>query len=98
MAVEPHSMTWVAGQRGPDRTGESWGQGLAHWPCVTRVVTDAGKGLERGVQRAREVRRTAAAGRENASTTPLQRGLDVCHTQRELQRVGHGKWKRAERQ
>ena len=24
MAVEPHSMAWVAGQRGPDRSGESW--------------------------------------------------------------------------
>lgn len=98
MAVEPHSMTWVAGQRGPDRTGESWCQVLANWPCVTRVVTDAGKGLERGVKLAREVRRTAAEGRENASTTPLQMGLDVFHTQRELQRVVHGKWKRAERQ
>ena len=29
---------------------------------------------------------------------PLQMGLDVFHTQRELQRVVHGKWKRAERQ
>jgi hypothetical protein len=44
MAVEPHSMTWMAGQRGPDRSGESWCQVLAKWPCVTRVVTDAGKG------------------------------------------------------
>ena len=98
MAVEPHSMTWVAGQRGPDRSGESWCQVLAHWPHVTRVVTDAGKGLERGVKLAREARRAAAEGQENAATVPLQMGLDVFHTQRELQRVVHGKWKRAERQ
>src|SRR3989442_14728144 len=24
VAVEPHSLTWLAGQRGPDRTGEKW--------------------------------------------------------------------------
>jgi hypothetical protein len=24
MAVEPHRMAWVTGQRGPDRSGESW--------------------------------------------------------------------------
>ena len=98
MAVEPHTMTWVAGQRGPDRSGESWCQVLAKWPCVTRVVADAGKGLERGVKLAREARRTAAEGQENAATVPLQMGLDVFHTQRELQRVVHGKWQRAERQ
>ena len=98
MAVEPHSMAWVAAQRGPDRSGESWCQVLTKWPCVTRVVADAGKGLERGVKLAREARRTEAAGQENAATVPLQMGLDVFHTQRELQRVVHGKWQRAERQ
>jgi hypothetical protein len=98
MAVEPHSMAWVAGQRGPDRSGESWCQVLANWPWVTRVVTDAGKGLERGVKLAKEARRTAAEGQEEVSVLPLQMGLDVFHTQRELQRVVHGKWKRAERQ
>jgi hypothetical protein len=65
---------------------------------VTRVVTDAGKGLERGVKLAREARCTVAEGHEDASAIPLQMGLDVFHTQRELQRVVHGKWKRAERQ
>jgi hypothetical protein len=24
MAVEPHSMAWMAGQRGPERSGDSW--------------------------------------------------------------------------
>jgi len=50
MAVEPHSMAWVAGQRGPDRSGESWCKLLAHWSCVERVIADAGKELERGVK------------------------------------------------
>jgi hypothetical protein len=98
MAVEPHSMAWVTAQRGPERSGESWCQVLAKWPCVTRVVADAGKGLERGVKLAREARRTAAEGQEHAATVPRQMGLDVFHTQRELQRVVHGKWQRAERQ
>lgn len=98
MAVEPHSMTWVAGQRGPDRSGESWCQVMANWPCVTRVITDAGKGLERGVKLARVARHTVAEGQEDASGLPLQMGLDVFHTQRELQCVVHGKWQRAERQ
>jgi hypothetical protein len=89
MAIEPHSMTWVAGQRGPDRSGESWCQVLANWPGVEHVIADAGKGLERGVQLTNEAR--APKGESIAM------GLDVFHTQRELQRVVHGKWKRAER-
>src|SRR4029453_5652804 len=44
---EPHSMAWVAGQRGPDRSGESWGELVAKWPSVEHVLADAGKGLER---------------------------------------------------
>jgi hypothetical protein len=28
MAIEPESMAWMAGQRGPDRSGESWAQGI----------------------------------------------------------------------
>jgi len=56
MAVEPHSMAWVAGQRGPDRSGESWCKVLANWPGVERVLADAGKGLERGVKLTNEAR------------------------------------------
>ena len=32
VAVEPHSMAWLAGQRGPNRTGETWGDVLKAWP------------------------------------------------------------------
>src|SRR5947207_1042921 len=59
MVVEPHSMAWVAGQRGPDRSGESWCEVLMNWPCVVRVITDAGKGLARGVKLANEARAAA---------------------------------------
>jgi hypothetical protein len=95
MGVEPHSMAWVAGQRGPDRSGASWSELIAKWPCVEHVIADAGKGLERGVKLANEAR--AAAAHALAVARPIQMGLDVFHTQRELQRVVHGQWRRAER-
>jgi hypothetical protein len=97
MAVEPHSMAWVAGQRGPDRSGESWCKLLAHWPCVERVIADAGKGLERGVKLAQEARKAADEAHEEATAKPLAMGLDIFHTQHELQRVLHHKWRQAER-
>jgi hypothetical protein len=95
MGVEPHSMAWVAGQRGPDRSGASWSTLIAKWPCVEHVLADAGKGLERGVKLANEAR--VAAAPAPAGGRPIQMGLDVFHTQRELQRVVHGQWRRAER-
>jgi hypothetical protein len=89
MAVEPHRLAWVAGQRGPDRSGASWCNLLAAWPRVERVITDAGTGLERGVKLVNVTRAAAAQ--------PIAMGLDVFHTQHELQRVLHGQWRRAER-
>jgi hypothetical protein len=97
MAVEPHSMAWVAGQRGPDRSGESWCRLLAHWPYVERVIADAGKGLERGVKLAQEARRAEGEEHEAAAARPLVMGLDIFHTQHELQRVLPHKWRQAER-
>jgi hypothetical protein len=98
MAVEPHSMAWMAGQRGPDRSGDSWCALLATWPCLERVVADAGKGLERGVKLANVARAAEAAGHEVTAGLPIEMGLDVFHTQHELQRVLQRKWKQAERQ
>src|SRR5262245_9491463 len=37
MAIEPHSMAWMAGQRGPDRSGESWREVITNWPCLEHV-------------------------------------------------------------
>jgi hypothetical protein len=95
MAVEPQSMAWVAAQRGPDRSGESWCALVTKWPCVERVMADAGKGLERGVRLTNEAR--AAEPHGPAMAQPIAMGLDVFHTKRELQRVLHGQWRRAER-
>jgi hypothetical protein len=58
-------------------------------------MADAGKGRERGMQRAKAAR--AAETQAPATAKPIAMGLDVCHTQRELQRGVHGQWRRAER-
>jgi len=96
VAVEPHSMAWVAGQRGPDRTGESWCQLLRQWPGLQRVVSDAGTGLARGVTLCNEAR---AADLEpgQAPVAPVQVGLDVFHTKREMQRVVSRRWAQVEK-
>jgi hypothetical protein len=51
-----------------------------NWPCVERVITDAGKGLARGVKLANEARAAAANGPEKASAMAIEMGLDVFHT------------------
>src|SRR5207237_8237363 len=50
MAIEPHSMAWLAGQRGPDRSGESWRAVISYWPCLEHVIVVGGQGLARGVR------------------------------------------------
>ncbi len=90
VAVEPGSMAWVAGQRGPDRTGVTWCTLLQQWPGLERVVSDAGTGLARGVKLLNEARGAA-------TMEPVQVGLDVFHTEREMQRVVGRRWARAEK-
>jgi hypothetical protein len=99
MAVEPHRRAWVAGQRGPHRSGDSGCARWAQWPGVTRVIADAGKGLERGVKLATATRvADAAAAPEAAGAIPIEMGLELFPTQHELQRVRHRTWRQAERQ
>lgn len=98
MAVEPASMAWVAGQRGPDRTGDSWSEVIKRWPCLEHVLADGGKGLERGVKLANATRQAQVQAPALTSTPPITMSLDVFHTQRELERVLHRQWSQAERQ
>ncbi len=97
VAVEPHSMAWVAGQRGPDRTGDSWCRVLQQWPGVVRVVSDAGPGLARGVTLLNAARMGAALAPAQVPGPPVQVGLEVLHTEREMQRVVGRQWARAEK-
>jgi hypothetical protein len=98
MAVEPASMAWVAGQRGPDRTGASWAEGITRWPCLEHVLADGGKGWERGVKVANDTRQAQVQDPALTSPAPIMMSLDVFHTQRELERVLHRQWSHAERQ
>jgi hypothetical protein len=98
MAIEPHSMAWMAGQRGPDRSGESWCEVIIHWPCLEHVIADGGQGLERGVKLANAARCAQGEVPETVSSPVMTMGLDVFHTHRELERVIQRQWKHAERQ
>jgi hypothetical protein len=98
MAIEPHSMAWMAGQRGPDRSGESWCEVITHWPCLEHAIADGGQGLERGVKLANAARCTQGEAAETISRQAMTMGLDVFHTHRELERVIQRQWKHAERQ
>lgn len=98
MAVEPVSLVWVAAQRGPDRTGESWAKVIEMWPLLEHVIADGGTGLERGVTLAQASRRASAQTPEVDVPLPITMGLDVFHTQREVERVLHRQWKQVERQ
>jgi hypothetical protein len=98
MAIEPHSMAWMAGQRGPDRSGESWCDVITRWPCLEHVIADGGQGLERGVKLANAARGTQVEASETVAKQAMTMGLDVFHTHRELARVLQRQWKHAERQ
>ena len=97
VAVEADSLAWVAGQRGPDRTGESWCRLLQQWPGLERVVSDAGTGLARGVKLLNEARAAAVTEPEQAPVEPVQVGLDVFHTVREMQRIVGRRWAQVEK-
>jgi hypothetical protein len=59
---------------------------------LRRVVCDAGTGLEAGIARLRQHRRESPGG-----SVPLEKGLDVFHTQREARRALRTMWNRTER-
>jgi len=98
MAVEPVSLTWLAGQRGPDRSGASWCKVIEKWPSLEHVVADGGTGLKKGVKLANEQRQAQAEESEAESVAPITMGLDVFHSQRELERVQQRQWNQAEHQ
>jgi hypothetical protein len=86
VAVEPHSMTWVVGQRAATCSGAIWQQTLQPWTHLEWVVSDAGTGLQAGLEKFQEQRPVTPAGR------PLETGLDLFHTKQEAQRVLRVLW------
>ena len=97
MGVDPLSLAWLAAQRGPDRRGKRWCEVIEAWPNLAHVIADGGQGLARGVKLANATRRQAQ-GPEAESPAPITMGLDVFHTERELERVLQRLWNRVERQ
>jgi hypothetical protein len=92
VGVEPHSMVWFLGKKADDRRGSTWFGELRSWDALRTVVCDAGTGLQAGIAQLRQHR-----GESQADPVPLEKGLDVFHTQREARRVLRAMWNRAER-
>ena len=96
VAVEPHSMAWLAGHRGPDRPGATWCPLLQAWPSLARVVSDAGTGLARGVKLLHDARgrRKGPGAASERTRPPWLRGVpyrtgDATHGAPALGRRGH---------
>jgi hypothetical protein len=92
VGVEPHSLVWFVGKKADDRRGPTWFAELEPWSSLRRVVCDAGTGLQAGIARLREHR-----GESQTDPVPLEKGLDVFHTQREARRTLRAMWNGAER-
>jgi hypothetical protein len=90
MGVDPHSLAWVLGQRGPDRSGPTWQQALRPWSCLEYVAADNGTGMQRGLDGIRQERSEAGHGPD------LEVSLDVFHTQREGRTALRREWAAAE--
>jgi hypothetical protein len=90
MGVEPHSMTWVLGQRAKDRKGTTWSEALVPWTDVSYVVVDPGSGLAKGLDLLAQQRRAAG------STVPLESNLDNFHLQQPGGKALRAEWDKAE--
>jgi hypothetical protein len=93
IGVQPHSFAWLVGQRGPDRTGETWCQALAPWPQLTYAVVDGGSGLRRGLEL---VQQQWQRQEPLLPPVPLATNLDNFHIQQEGQRALRREWQAAE--
>jgi hypothetical protein len=71
---------------------------MENWPDLEHVVADGGSGLERGVKLANERRQAQVEEPESAPRAAITMGLDVFHSQREMERVQQRQWTQAERE
>lgn len=73
-----------------DRSGAAWQKVLQPFKKLKFVLSDAAKGIAKGVQN------VAKARQSTPDAVPLEQGLDVFHTNQEARRVLAGPWRRAE--
>lgn len=73
-----------------DRSGPAWQKVLQTFPKLEFILSDAAKGIAKGVQN------VAKARKELPERVLLAQGLDVFHTNQEARRVLAGPWRRAE--
>ncbi len=90
VGVEPHSMVWFLGTKALDRKGSTWSAALRPWTALGYVISDAGTGLQAGIDRSQQYR-------VETGGVALEKGLDVFHTKQEAQRVLRVLWNRVER-
>jgi hypothetical protein len=90
VGVEPQSMVWFLGTKAADRKGSTWSAALQPWTALGYVISDAGTGLQAGIDQVQQHRR-------QTDGAPLEKGLDVFHTKQEAHRVLKVLWSRAER-
>jgi hypothetical protein len=93
IGVEPHSLTWVLGQRAPDRTGATWCQALVLWSRLTYAIVDGGSGLRKGLDLVQQQWQQTAP---LFPGLPLDSNLDNFHIQQEGQRALRREWQAAE--
>jgi len=94
VAVEPASLTILLCQRAADRTGATWAAALRPFVNLEAVVSDAGTGLAAGLDAFESARRQQHPADQPA---PLDRCLDVFHTEKEAQIILARLWRQLER-
>jgi hypothetical protein len=90
VGVEPQSMVWFLATKAADRKGSTWSAALQPWTALGYVISDAGTGLQAGIDQIRQ-------HRLQTDGVPLEKGLDVFHTKQEAHRVLRARWNRVER-
>src|SRR5262249_37339852 len=94
VGVEPHSLTWVLGQRAPDRTGQTWCAALVLWCRLTYAIHDGGSGLRKGLDLVQQHWQRAAP---LLPALPLHSNLDNFPIRQEGGRALRREWQAAER-
>jgi hypothetical protein len=96
VAVEPASQTLLLCQRAANRTGATWAAALQPFVNLEAVVSDAGTGLAAGLE-AFDTARQEHKPPEQPPARPLDRCLDVFHTEKEAQTILSRLWRQVER-